>query len=132
MDLDLTGFNIRKTQPFNAGILGLPEDVERYVAKAQGLIGFEVFAGDIISIINTEGVQIAEVVAFDNSGKCSQDIISCKKNSDASFIKNILENSPDNKFLLTKLKKKNIDFHKAVSTNFFNAETKVRLSLIHI
>ena len=125
MDLDLSGFNIRKTQPYNAGILGLPEDVERYVAKAQGLIGFECFAGDIISIINTEGSQIAEVVAFDNSGKCSQDIISCKKNSDASFIKNVLSNSPDNKFLLTKLKKKNIDFHKAVSTNIFNSETKV-------
>ena len=44
MELDLTGFNVRKTQPYNAGILGLPEDVERYVAKAQGLIGFEIFA----------------------------------------------------------------------------------------
>ena len=32
MELDLTGFNVRKTQPYNAGILGLPEDVERYVA----------------------------------------------------------------------------------------------------
>ena len=48
MELDLTGFNIRKTEPYYAGILGLPEDVERYVAKAQGLIGFEFFAGDKI------------------------------------------------------------------------------------
>ena len=126
MDLDLSGYNIRKTQPYNAGILGLPEDVERYVAKAQGLIGFEFFAGDIISIINTEGSQVAEVVAFDSSGQCSPGVVSCKKNNDASFIKNILSNSPDNKFLLTKLKKKNIDFHKAVSTNLFDGETKVR------
>ena len=126
MDLDLSGYNIRKTQPYNAGILGLPEDVERYIAKAQGLIGFEFFAGDIISIINTEGSQVAEVVAFDSSGQCSPGVVSCKKNNDASFIKNILSNSPDNKFLLTKLKKKNIDFHKAVSTNLFDGETKVR------
>ena len=126
MELDLTGFNIRKTEPYYAGILGLPEDVERYVAKAQGLIGFEFFAGDIISIINTEGSQVAEVVAFDAAGKCSMGILSCEENSDASFIKSILSNSPDNKFLLEKLKKKKIDFHKAVSTNIFDSETKVR------
>ena len=92
MELDLTGFNVRKTQPYNAGILGLPEDVERYVAKAQGLIGFETFAGDTISIINSEGSQLAEVVAFDNLGKCSLEIINCKANNEASFIKkNIIE-----------------------------------------
>ena len=62
MDLDLSGFNIRRTQPFNAGILGLPEDVERYIAKAQGLIGFEFYAGDIISIINTEEVKLQKLL----------------------------------------------------------------------
>ena len=120
MELDLTGFNVRKTQPYNAGILGLPEDVERYVAKAQGLIGFEIFAGDTISIINSEGSQLAEVVAFGNSGKCSLEIINCKANNEASFIKKILSNSHDNKYLLNKLKKKNIDFYQAVSINIFN------------
>jgi len=129
MELDLTGFNVRKTQPYNAGILGLPEDVERYVAKAQGLIGFETFAGDTISIINSEGSQLAEVVAFDNLGKCSLEIINCKANNEASFIKKILSNSHDNKYLLKKLKKKNIDFHQAVSINLFNLETKVRESI---
>ncbi len=129
MELDLTGFNVRKTQPYNAGILGLPEDVERYVAKAQGLIGFEIFAGDTISIINSEGSQLAEVVAFGNSGKCSLEIINCKANNEASFIKKILSNSHDNKYLLNKLKKKNIDFHQAVSINLFNLETKVRESI---
>ena len=129
MELDLTGFNVRKTQPYNAGILGLPEDVERYVAKAQGLIGFEIFAGDTISIINSEGSQLAEVVAFGNSGKCSLEIINCKANNEASFIKKILSNSHDNKYLLNKLKKKNIDFHQAVSINLFDLETKVRESI---
>ena len=129
MELDLTGFNVRKTQPYNAGILGLPEEVERYVAKAQGLIGFEIFAGDTISIINSEGSQLAEVVAFGNSGKCSLEIINCKANNEASFIKKILSNSHDNKYLLNKLKKKNIDFHQAVSINLFNLETKVRESI---
>ena len=38
----------RKTNPYMAGIRGLNLGEERYVAKAQGLIGFEIFADDKI------------------------------------------------------------------------------------
>ena len=124
MDINLSDFEIRKTKPYYAGIIGLPDDVERYIAKAQGLVGFEFFQGDIITINNTEGSQIAEVVAFDSNGQCSLEAIDCKSNGEASFVKHILSNSPDDKFLLTKLKKKNINFHNSVSINFFNHETK--------
>ena len=102
MDINLSDFEIRKTKPYYAGIIGLPEDIERYIAKAQGLIGFEFFQGDIITINNTEGSQIAEVVAFDSNGQCSLEAIDCKSNGEASFVKHILSNSPDDKFLLTK------------------------------
>ena len=45
----------RKTNPYMAGIRGLNLGEERYVAKAQGLVGFEIFADDKISIKNLEG-----------------------------------------------------------------------------
>jgi uncharacterized protein YcgI (DUF1989 family) len=44
-------------------ILFLPGE-ERYMAKAQGLVGFEIFEGDKISIINIEGKQECEIVSF--------------------------------------------------------------------
>ena len=71
MDINLENFNVRKTNPYDAGIIGLPDGVERYVAKAMGLTGIEFFKGDHISIKNVEGSQKAEVVVFDSAGKSS-------------------------------------------------------------
>ena len=64
MDINLDNFNVRKTTSYNAGPIGLPPGEERYIAKAQGLVGFEIFAEDKISIKNLEGKQICEVVVF--------------------------------------------------------------------
>ena len=124
MDLDLSNFDTRKTRPYSAGIMGLPSDVERYIAKAQGLTGFELFKGDIVTINNIEGGQLAEVVVFNSDGQCSPEVVSSKSNGDASFTKNVLSHSPDNKFLLNKLKKKNINFHNSISINLFDSKTK--------
>ena len=123
MKLDLENFNIRRTNPFIAGPVGLSPREERYIAKAQGLIGIEIFEGDIISIINIEGKQECEIVAFDKDGKNKLDIIGKKTNADAKFIKYILSNSSDNKFLISKLKKRKIDFYNAKSCNLFDKET---------
>ena len=103
MDLDLSNFEIRKTRPYSAGIMGLPSDVERYIAKAQGLTGFEFFKGDTVTINNIEGGQLAEVVIFNSDGQCSPEVVNSKSNGDASFTKKLLSHSPDNKFLLNKL-----------------------------
>ena len=124
MNLDLTNFNIRKTKPFNAGIIGLPENVERYTAKAQGLTGFEFFKEDVITINTIEGGQIAEVVVFNSAGQCSPDLVSAKSNGEATFTKHVLSHSLDNRLLLEKLKKKGINFHNSVSINFFSDEVK--------
>jgi hypothetical protein len=56
-------------------------------------------------------------------GKNKIGIIGRQKNANANFIKYILTNSPDNKFLISKLKKRKIDFHNANSCNLFNSET---------
>ncbi|HIC41619.1 MAG TPA: DUF1989 domain-containing protein, partial [Pelagibacterales bacterium] len=64
-----------------------------------------------------------EIVSFDKDGKNELGIIGRQKNANANFIKYILTNSPDNKFLISKLKKRKIDFHNANSCNLFNSET---------
>ena len=57
MQLNLENFNIRRSNPYIAGPLGLATGEERYIAKAQGLIGLEIFEGDKISVKNIEGQQ---------------------------------------------------------------------------
>ena len=123
MELNLENFNIRRSNPYIAGQIGLAPEEERYIVKARGLTGVEVFKGDKISIKNIEGQQECEIVAFDKDGKNKLDIVGHTKSADAKFIKYVLANSSDNKFLISKLKKRKIDFHNAVSFNLFNKET---------
>ena len=123
MQLNLENFNIRSTNPYLAGPNGLAPGEERYIVKAQGLIGIEIFKGDILSINNIEGKQECEIVTFDNEGKNNLGIIGQKQNSEAKFIKHILSNSSDYKFLISKLKKRKIDFYNTKSFNFFDSET---------
>ena len=54
MDINLDKFNVRKSISYNAGSIGLPPGEERYIAKAQGIVGFEIFAEDKLSIKNLE------------------------------------------------------------------------------
>ena len=126
MNLNIENFNIRRSKPYLAGPNGLAPGEERYIAKAQGLVGFEIFAEDKISIKNIEGKQTCEIVVFDQTGKSSPNLITHQSTglfSKSKFITNILINDKDKKFLLTKLKKRNIDFYNATSINFFDQET---------
>ena len=123
MQLNLENFKIRRSNPYIAGPIGLAPEEERYIVKARGLIGVEIFEGDKISIKNIEGQQECEIVTFDKDGKNKLGIVGQKTNADAKFIKFILTNSSDNKFLISKLKKRKIDFHNADSFNLFNKET---------
>ncbi len=68
MELNLEKFKIRRSESFIAGRQGLPEDTERYIAKAQGLIGLDIFKGDEILIKNIEGMQECEITTFDEKG----------------------------------------------------------------
>ena len=126
MELNLEKFNIRKSVPWIAGTYSLPENVERYIVKGQGLIGVDIFKDDKITIVNIEGNQICETTVFDKSGKNKQSIIGQKNNGNADFIKYILTNSSDKKVLLTSLKRKNINFSKSKSSTFFDIHTKAK------
>ena len=52
MELNLDNFSIRRTNPSIAGSTGFSLGEERYIAKAQGLVGFEIFADDKLFIKN--------------------------------------------------------------------------------
>tara|TARA_Y100000590_G_scaffold251607_1_gene282563 strand:+ start:1596 stop:3953 length:2358 start_codon:yes stop_codon:yes gene_type:complete len=119
MEINLENFKIRRSEPWIAGKQGLPEGHERYIAKGGGIIGLDIFEGDEIYIKNIEGMQECELACFDNMGSDNLNIIGLKNNSNSSYIKNILSNNPEHKFLLSKLNKKNINFYNAVSYNFF-------------
>ena len=75
MEVNLSNFNVRRTNPVILGNAGLPENIERYVVKGQGLIGVDIYANDKITIINLEGSQICETIVFDKNGKNKQSII---------------------------------------------------------
>ena len=126
MKINLENFDIRRSAPRLEGIYSLPENVERYIVKAQGLIGIDIFSGDKIKIINTEGGQICEVAVFDKSGKNNQSIIGKQNDGEAKFTKYLLTNSDDKKILIDKLKKKKIDFKKTKSSNFFDNNTSAK------
>lgn len=98
MKINLENFDIRRSAPRLGGIYSLPENVERYIVKAQGLIGIDIFSGDKIKIINTEGGQICEVAVFDKSGKNNQSIIGKQNDGEAKFTKYLLTNSDDKKY----------------------------------
>ena len=51
------------------GIRRLPPGVERYVVPAAGSVVVTVLAGDTMRIVNTEGGQTCEIVAFDNEAR---------------------------------------------------------------
>ena len=65
-------------------------------------------------------MQECEISCFDTKGSDNLNIIDLKKNSDASYIKHILSNSPDHRLLISRLKKRNIDFYNTTSYNFFS------------
>tara|TARA_Y100001970_G_scaffold279342_1_gene386504 strand:+ start:2093 stop:4447 length:2355 start_codon:yes stop_codon:yes gene_type:complete len=123
MELDLTKFNVRKTQPIILGNAGLPDNVERYTVKGEGILGIEIYEGDEIKIINLEGAQELELTFFNEEGK-NKTLINKDLSKEAAFIKFILKNSQDKISLIKKLKNKKIDLEKIKSINFFNNETK--------
>ena len=78
----LTSFSIK-----NPGLRTLPPGVERYYVKGGGLSVIEVFPEDKIEIVNDEGKQTCEIIAFNSKGKSDLSIINLKENSNANFSK---------------------------------------------
>ena len=76
----------------NPGLRTLPPGVERYFVKGGGLSVIEVAPEDKIEIINEEGKQICEIIAFNSNGKSDLSILNLKENANANFTKKTVSN----------------------------------------
>ena len=117
MEKIFTSLDIR-----DPGLRTLPPGVERYFVEGGGLSVLEVLPEDKLEIINDEGKQTCEVIAFNSKGTCDLSILNLKENADAGFSKKTI--AQDEK--ISKLfKRKNIDLNKAKSSIIFDKDCPV-------
>ena len=61
----------RITKPYEPGLPALGDDLENYLVVAGGSVTLKLEPGDKFKIINLEGLQQAELVAFNSKGAVS-------------------------------------------------------------
>ena len=61
MNIDVSKYPVRRSNPILKGSYGLPEDTERYLVKGQGLIGIDLDKGDNLYLKNLEGNQVLNI-----------------------------------------------------------------------
>ena len=86
MNINIENFEIRRSNPKILGSAGFSEKTERYLVKAKGIIGIDIFQGDKVKIVDLEGGQPCEVISFDKKGNNNQSTIGQKINGDAKFV----------------------------------------------
>ena len=92
---------------------------ERYRVAGGGSVVFRVFGGDQLRIIDIEGKQPGEVVAFAN-GCCDIDLLDAKVNGQADGLKKILvSKSPSAEQLKTGLERHHLSLENLRSVNLF-------------
>ena len=103
----------------NPGLRVLPPGVERYVIQGGGIHVFEINSDDKIEIVNDEGKQFCEVIAFNSKGKHDLTILNLKANSDGDFLKKSI--SQDQK-ISNIFKKKNLNLERSKASRLFNKD----------
>ena len=103
----------------NPGLRTLPPGVERYQIQGGGINVLEIFPEDKLEIINDEGRQICEIIAFNSKGKGDLSILSLKENSNGDYLKKAI--NQDEK-ILKLFKKKNLELNKSKSSIIFNKD----------
>ncbi len=103
----------------NPGLRTLPPGVERFFVKGGGLSIIETSPDDKIEIINNEGKQICEIIAFDTKGKCDVSLLGLKENANADFSKKTI--FQDEK-ISRLFKKKKLNLDKAKSSIIFDKD----------
>ena len=124
MNIDISKYPVRRSNPIIHGSYGLPTDTERYIVKGQGLIGIDLDKGDNLYFKNLEGNQVCEITIFDQQGNNNQNVIGEKKKIEDSFLKQVLKKSSDKFFLIQKLKNKKINLNNFSSSLLFNESSK--------
>ncbi|MEW9806247.1 DUF1989 domain-containing protein [Mesorhizobium marinum] len=72
------------------GRLSLPPGTERHTVQGGGALLVDVEAGDVVTLINAEGGQACELVAFDQQGRSDATMLGAPGNSNAAGLKALL------------------------------------------
>ena len=116
---------VSPTRLLEPGRNTLPPNTERYVIRAHGITAFELFAGDEITIVNSEGMQIGEITVFDNQGKSDVQFIGASADGKAEGLKSILEGGDASAIKLARtLRFRNISLDSAISKRLFSRESR--------
>ena len=109
---------------YRPGMPALPPGLGRYEVAGATALSLRLAAGDILRVVDSEGGQAAEVLAFDLQGKCDAGLLGAKANGKASGLKAMFARGAEPRFYAL-LSKTNIVLADAVSINCFGNENKV-------
>jgi len=98
----------------------LPPGTERYRISGGGAITVAIEAGDRITLIDIEGGQNCELVAFGKNWLARPEILEAPATGNGDGIRAWLNGSDDNKALAARLSKLGAEFGKVRSSTFFN------------
>lgn len=119
---------IHKPKPsiiLRPGTFTLPDDVERYVVAPGGSVIMEVEGGDIITVIDLEGLQPCELITAASNGRMDASVLNHKPDGPATGFQSILEGGDDSaKRAHQSLKRRNIRVEKAQAIKIFGADSK--------
>ncbi len=103
---------------------GLAAGVEHHVVPGAGAILVELQAGDSVTVTNSEGGQVCEIVAVGPDGRTDPAMIGATGNSDASGLKSMLAGADESlRSFRRKVERRNIDLSKARALSIFGTDT---------
>jgi aminomethyltransferase len=106
------------------GLNALPANTERHTVRAGGITALELLPGDEIQIVNSEGMQLGEITAFNQQGKSDMQYIGAKANAKAEGFKDILSGNDASAIKLERtLRFRNISLKDAESTVIFSKDS---------
>ena len=116
---------VQRSSPLQPGLWRSDPILERYVVPATGSATFEVHCGDQLTIIDPEGGQPCELIAFDSDGKPNPEGLSDRASVTASgFHQMISSGASGSERCLSGLAKRNIDVSQARALPLFGNHTQ--------
>jgi aminomethyltransferase len=107
------------------GTRSLAPGEERYTVPGGGAIALPIHTGDIVRLVDVEGMQRCEMVCADAAGAIDPAMLGVRGNSDASGLKQILSGKGESARLVrAELERRGIDLSNARSITLFGGESR--------
>src|SRR5262245_9747123 len=106
------------------GLRALAPGEERYTVPGGGVIAVAIGAGDLLRLVDVEGMQTCELVAADAAGRLDPAIIGARGDRDASGLKHALSaNSESARIVRAGIARRGIDLAGARAVTLFGGES---------